>query len=325
MRIRKTTALLFVMFSALHAGAVRSAPDFPTKPVKIVMPYTAGGSNDVVVRILATALSERWKQPVIMENRPGAGGQTAYEAVARSASDGYTVGTVVSALTTLPYVTKNLRIDPRRDLVGISNLFNNVVVLAVNPSVPANTIKEFVAWTKANPGKVNYGSPGRGTYPQLIFEMVKVLGGANMTEIPFPGTVQVIQALLRNDVQIFLYGIGQTMPYQQSGAMRIIVTVDEKRAPELPNVQALKETGWFDIVPTAWVGWVAPAGTPKDVIDKISADVKVVMNIPEVAEKIKKTSGANIIASTPQEFDRLLGAEFKFWGEMTKRLGIEPE
>ena len=245
--------------------------------------------------------------------------------MARATPDGYTLVVTASALTTLPYITANLSFNPERDFTPISQLIRNVAVLAIAPTIPAKTLPEFLAWSKANKGKVNYGSPGRGTIVQMTIELINLQAGTDLTEVPFAGVPQYLQAFLRGDVQLIYTTYTQAAPFQESGKMRIIAVVGDQRLPELPNVPSLKETGWFDYVPTSWNGLSAPAGTPKEIIDKIAADTIAVLRTPEAVEQIRKATGAQVVGSTPEQHRQMIQAEFKLWGDMAKRLGLKPQ
>lgn len=321
-------SLVIMVLSALLGAEVaiaQSASDYPNRTVRLILPGPAGSPTDSGARVLATGLTSRWSQPVIVENRPGAGGQLAYEAVARATPDGYTLVVTASALTTFPYITANLKFNPERDFVPISQLIRNVAVLAINPTIPAKNLSEFLEWTKANKGKVNYGSPGRGTIVQMTIELINAQAGTDMTEVPFAGVPQYTQAFLRGDVQLIYTTYTQAAPLHESGKAKIIAVVGDERLPELPGVPSLKESGYFNYVPTSWNGLSAPAGTPKEIVDKIAADTIAVLKLPDSAAQIRKATGAQIVASTPEQHRQMIQAEFKLWGDMAKRLGLQPQ
>ena len=324
-RIPQLKALVAPLVLALGATLAHAATDYPTKTVRLVLPQPAGSPTDAVGRILSQALAERWKQPVIVDNKPGAGGRVAYESVAHAAPDGHTLVGTASALTTFPYLFKDLGFNPEKDFTPITQLISNVAVLVIPSNVPAKTLPEFLNWAKANKGKVNYGSPGHGTGVNMTIEVFNMATGAGLLEIPFPGVPQYLQAFLRGDVQLIVLPLSQATPYVNDDKMRVVASIGDKRFPELPNVPSLKETGWFDYVPVSWQGLSAPSGTPKDVIDKIATDVIGVLRTPAAVEQIKKATGAVVVGSTPEEHAAMVRAEFKLWGEMAARLGMKPQ
>jgi tripartite-type tricarboxylate transporter receptor subunit TctC len=306
------------------AGArAQGAAEYPNRPVRILMPSPAGAPSDITVRIVANALSQRWSHPVVVENRAGGAGRIAYEAAARSVPDGYTLVQTASNLTTLPFLHANLTFDPERDLVPVTQLITNVAVLVAQPSMGVKTLPEFVNWSKANKGKVNYGSPGVGNIVHMTIEMINASAGTDMVHVPFPGVPQYIQAFLRGDLHLIYIPYAQAAQYGDK--MQVISVIGDNRLSEIPNVPTLKETGWFDYVPTSWIGLAAPGGTPKDIVDKIARDTTGVLRTPDVVEQIRKTSGALIVGTTPLEHAQLVQAEFKLWGGLSKRLGLKPQ
>jgi tripartite-type tricarboxylate transporter receptor subunit TctC len=289
-----------------------------------VLPYAAGGINDLALRVAASELEARWKQAVIVEPRPGAAGRLAYEGVAKAAPDGYTLVNVVSSLTTMPYLLKDLGFDPQRDLVAVSNFIKYAPLIAISSPTPAQNLQEFVAYAKANPGKLNYATQGRGNYQHLLFEIFKAAYGIDVVPIHYSGSPQVIEAQQRNDVQLF--STTESLYQQAKGRIRLIATTNDTRLKEHPELPTLRETGRFEFVPYSWVGLAAPAGTPRDVLEKIAADLVAVTRNPEVTAKILKiTSATGVVAGTPDEFSRLLRDEFRNWGIWIKRLGIEAQ
>lgn len=317
---------VIALFTLLVSFAQAWAADYPTKPVRVMVIYPPGASGDLTMRFVGAELERRWKQPVVIENRPSGGGRIVYEAVARGASDGHTLGWAVSSLTTLPYLIKDLGFSPEKDITGVSLILNNVNAMVIPPSIPATNMKEFVAWVKANPGKSNYGAPGRGTGPHLVFEMLNSIAGTDMTEVQFPGTSQAIQALFRNDVQIVSDVFQSGLTNHQAGKSRVIAVwgVNE-RAPELPNVQTLSESGVLPFVPLSWQAMIAPASVPKDIIARIAGDVGEIVRVPDMREKIVKATGVRVVGSTTEEFNQTLRTEYKFWGDLVQRLGIKPQ
>lgn len=323
-RIVTSIVLSLLVASGLFAQ-VQAATDFPTKPIRIVLPYTAGSLNDNLLRMVTNELAPRWKQQVIVEGRPGAAGRVAYETVAKATPDGHTLVMAVSSLTTLPYLFNDLNFDPRRDLVGVTMMFQHVSVVSIAPSIPAKTYEEFVAWSKANPGKVNYGTQGQGNVVHLTFELINNATGAGMTAIHYQGTAAVKLAAQRGDLQ----AVTDTFPLQmidpQGVPFRPLAVMSDRRIPDQPALRTLKEAGKFEATPVSWNGLLAPAGTPKEVVEKLASDIRSVMLTPEMADRYKKAVGAIIVADTPEEFAQKLQTEFRFWGDMIKRLNFSAQ
>jgi len=326
----RTSALSAILLSTslsaalLVSGSAHAQSDFPSKPVRIVLPYAPGGPNDILTRMVTDELAKAWKQQIIIEGKPGANGRIAFESVARSAPDGYTLASTVSSLATLPHLYKQLDFDPRKDLVPVTQMFAHVTFVTVPPTHPSRNLREFIDWVKANPGKVNFGTQGRGNIVHMIFELINKAGGVSMTAIHYKGTADVILAGHRGDLQVMT----DTTPFKkdpQGVSWRPLAVVSDRRSPDQPNVPTMMETGLFDYIPTSWVGLTAPAGTPKAVIDRIAGDVRVIMQRPEIAERYRSTVGAIVVASTPEEFGKKLQDEFRVYGQLVKMVGIEPQ
>jgi tripartite-type tricarboxylate transporter receptor subunit TctC len=316
------SSVLGLLAMVLQAQA---ATDFPTKPVRIILPYAAGSINDNLLRMVLNELTPRWKQQYVVEGRPGAAGRVAYEAAAKSSPDGHTLVMAVSSLTTLPYLYKDLNFDPRKDLVGVTMMFQHAFTISIAPTIPARTYEEFISWAKANQGKVNYGTQGQGNVVHLTYELINNATGAGMTAIHYQGTAAVKLAAQRGELQ----AVTDTFPLQMidpSGTpFRPLAIVSDRRILDQPGLRTLKEAGQFEATPVSWNGLFAPSGTPKDVVEKIASDIRSVMLTPEMADKYKKSYGAIIIADTPDEFAHKLQIEFRFWGDMIKRLNFSAQ
>jgi tripartite-type tricarboxylate transporter receptor subunit TctC len=324
MRYATLLATLAAATLGWAAGAPAQAQSFPVKPVHIVLPYAAGGLNEIALRTIAADLEQRWKQPIVIEARPGAGGRVAYESVAHAPADGYTVVNVVSTLTTMPALYKDLTFDPQRDFAAVTMFLKYTPWVAIYADVPANNLQEFIAYAKSHPGKINYATQGRGNYQHLLFEIFNASLGLDTVAVHYSGTAPALNGELRGDVQLF--SITDSLLPQMQGKARIIATTNDTRLASRPDIPALKETGRFNFVPYSWIGLAVPTGTPADAIDKIAADVGTAVRNPEIAAKILKATGANEIASlTPAEFGAMLKDEFRLWNDWIKRLGIEAQ
>jgi tripartite-type tricarboxylate transporter receptor subunit TctC len=295
---------------------------FPNKPVRIVLPYAAGAQNDITFRALGSELEAMWGQPFIVETKPGAGGRIAYEAVARAAPDGYTLGNIVSSLTTLPYLLKDLGFDPRRDIVGVGTVLRYDLTLTVSTDLPVTNLREFIAYAKANPGKINYGAQGAGNIVHLMAEVVNKSFGIKTTGVIYKGTAELMTAAMRGDIQMVI--TNRSAAEDTKGKLRIIAVGYDERDKTLPNIPTLKESG-MDFVPFSWIGIGAPGATPRPVIDKIASDVGTVFRRPDFVAKVVKATGATPYVKGPDEFGQLLRTEFKVWGELIEQLGIKPQ
>lgn len=304
------------LFTA-HASA-QQADKFPTRPVRIIVPYAPGGATDITARQLQTKISELWGQPVIVDNRAGASGNIALELAARSAPDGYTlfVGNVsTNAINETTF--RSLKIKPSRDLTGVTNLIQLPHVWVVNPSVPASSLKELVAYVKKSGAKLNYGSAGVGAYPHLDAVKFLKIAGIDMTHVPYKGGAgQMIPAIIGNEVQFMFINMASSLPHIKSGRIKPLAITTEKRRPELPNVPTTAESGFPGVGTNAWNGLFAPAGIPKPLLKRIHADVLKVMESPEMKASLEKVFMAVVVNKSPEEFQRFVLEEIKNWGKI---------
>jgi tripartite-type tricarboxylate transporter receptor subunit TctC len=307
---------------AAFPGVAISQAAFPNKPVKVVLPYAPGGANDVAFRALGSELEAMWGQALIVESKPGAGGRLAYEHLAHAAPDGYTLANIVSSLTTLPYLFKDLGFDPRREIVGVGSVLKYENVLSISADLPATNLREFIAYAKANPGKLNYGAQGYGNIVHLTSEVVNRAFGIKTVGVIYKGSGEMMAAAIRGDIQII---VGSRFSVEASkGRMRIIAVGSDARVESLPDVPTLKEAG-IEFVPFSWIGIGAPGGTPRPIVNKIAADVATVFRKPEFVAKVLKATGAIVYVKGPEDFGQLLQSEFKNWGELIGQLGLKPE
>ncbi|QJR12800.1 hypothetical protein DSM104443_03893 [Usitatibacter rugosus] len=306
------------------AAAVPSlavAQAFPTKPVKIVVPFAAGGATDVVARLLAQKLQEAWGQPVVVENKAGAGGNIGADLVAKSPGDGYTLlmasGSIVTAN---PHMYKTLTYDPAKDLVPVTNVASGPQVIAVNPAVPAKDLKELVAMAKANPKTVNYGSAGIGTQTHLAAENFSYAAGIDMTHVPYKGESAAITDLMGGQIQLATPNLAAALNQIKEGKLRALAVTSKERSPQLPDVPAASEVlpGFEN---AGWFGLMAAAGTPKDVIDKIQKDSAKILLSPEFREKLTQ-QGMVPVANTPADFAVAIREESARWAKVIKERGL---
>ncbi|MGV3632811.1 MAG: Bug family tripartite tricarboxylate transporter substrate binding protein [Pseudorhodoplanes sp.] len=302
-----------------------SAQDFPDRLVRIVVPYPAGGGVDGMARSLGESLSQIWKQPVIIENKPGASTMIGGEFVARAPADGYTLLlTSDSSITSNPFLFPNAKFDPVKDLAPITQLIELNQLVVLHPSVPANSLKELVALSKEKKGALNYGSYGVGSQPHLLFEMLRAQGGAEIMQIPYRGIAPAITATIAGDVQMTLGGWSVTAGHIKAGKLKAIAISKKERQKELPDVPTLKEAGFPDIDPQSWFGLFAPAGTPKAIIEKIQKDVAEVFKEPAFQKRLE-TLAFEPVASTSDAFAKFIAEDLAYKGKLIAATGIKAE
>jgi tripartite-type tricarboxylate transporter receptor subunit TctC len=317
----QTTASL----TALAAIPAAAQSAWPERPVRIIVPYPAGGSTDVLFRIYAEQIQSRLGQPFVIENRPGAGGNTGIDAVAKSAPDGYTLGAAtVGHFAINQFLYDKMPFDPERDIVPVA-LTYELPNVAMVPSqhVPAKTLQEFVAWAKTR-DRITYGSPGVGTSPHLSGALFASRTGINAVHVPFRGAAQTIPAMLAGDVNFAIDNLASYISIIQSGQMRALAVTASERWPTLPDVPTMAEAGMKDFVVTSWAAVVVPAGTPRPIVDKLSAAFRVVATDPAMKPRFL-TAGAKLLSSTPEEAKAFADKERATWKEIVAIAGAKAQ
>lgn len=301
-----------------------SAEDYPTKPITIVTGYAAGAASDMLARTLAEALQADWKQPVVIDNRPGSSGNIAAAYVARSNPDGYTLMIAADpVLTTNNFLFKSLPFDPLTSFAPITNVAGNVMVLAVHPDVPVTTVAEFISYVKQRPSKVSFGSSGSGTPHHLAGELLMQQANIKLVHIPYKGSGQTINDLLGGHIPSAVLSLSSAKPLHDAGKIRIIGVIESKRYVTLPDVPTIAETlPGFEL--PSWLALVAPAGTPQAVVDKLNAVAVKTLRSPSVMEKLAGY-GLIVIASTPAELANSIKSGLDVRGSLIKASGIQPE
>lgn len=318
------TILLALVTQLLGVAAANAQSDWPNRIVKIIVPFPAGGSTDIIAREVAQGLSTKFGQSFIVENRPGAGSTVGTAAVARSPGDGYTFLVTSSHYAIVPSLYEQLQYDPTKDLRGVSLLVNIPVILVATPSLPVKSVKELIEYDRTHPGKLNFGSSGAGGINHLSGELFNNMAGTKLVHIPYKGTAPAMQDLLSGNVQIMFDAISTSLPNIKAGLIKPIAWTGAKPSPSLPDLPTISASGLPGYKTTSWLAMFAPAGTPPELIAKISDEIKVTLNKPEVKER-QVSQGVEIVASTPQELDQIVATALPKWSAFVKQIGIKVE
>ena len=311
--------LLVLLFS--HAAA----QPYPAKPVHIIVPFPPAGAADLLTRALGKKLSESWGQPVVADNRPGAGGNIGAEAAAKSVPDGYTLlmGAVTTHAVSMSLYAK-LGYDLEKDLLPVSLVANVPHILVANPSVPAKNLAEVIAYLKAQGGKVNFASQGNGTLSHLEFELMKSMGGFTANHVPYKGSAPAMVDILAGNVLLLFDSIPSSLPQVRAGKLRGIAVASSRRSPVLPDLPTLSEAGLSGFAADSWFGLMAPAGTPRELIAKLNADVIKGLESSEVKEIISK-QGGEVMGSSPEQMAAQIRSDRQKWGRVIRESGAKIE
>jgi tripartite-type tricarboxylate transporter receptor subunit TctC len=298
--------------------------DYPNRPIKMIVPFPAGGPTDAMARVVSDRLGAVLGETVVVENRGGgAGGSVGAKVVASADPDGYTILiTPGGALTTGPAVHKNIGYDPAKAFVPVALLMTSPLIISVHPDVPVKTIAELVAYAKANPGKLAWGSQGFGTAPHLLAELFKLDNGVDILHVPYRGTAPLLAAIVAGQVQIAADPSTTSLPHVLSGRLRALAVTSKERSAKLPNVPTVVEAGFPKLQNTFWLGVVAPAGTPAAIVDKLNAAFRDALARPQARELLANL-GADIKVSTPAEFGKFLADELALWTGVVKAANIK--
>ena len=318
---RRLLAACALACAGLAVTAVAVAQAFPNKPLRLVVPFTPGGSQDVIGRLLAQKVGEALGQPMIVENKPGAGGKIATQEVARSAPDGYTLLLSTGAQMAIePALSSKAGYEPLRDFVHVVHVGNAPLVLIASPSLPAATVKDFIAYTKANPGKVNTASTGNGTYTHLTIELFKAASGADVTHVPYKGAAPALNDLLGGQVQTMFTTTASAQPYTSTGRVKAIAVTAPKRSAMLPDVPTFAEAG-VPLDVSVWIGVAVPAKTPADNVARLNQVFNKALASPEVREKLVAL-GVDPAGGSSEEFTAYVRGDVDRWGKVVKAAGI---
>jgi tripartite-type tricarboxylate transporter receptor subunit TctC len=309
-------------------AAAQSAESYPSRPVKILVPYAPGGATDIIARIVAAKLTESFGQSVLVENRPGASGNIALEAVAKAPADGYTllVGNVSTNTINENTFAQQLQIKPSRDLVGVAKLVEIPHIIAATASFPGNSVADLIALAKKDPGKINYASAGLGSYPHLDMEKLQKAAGVKLTHIPYKGGAgQMIPAIIAGEAPVAFLNLSSALPHVRAGKMKALATTAPARLAELPNVATMAEQGYPGIGTNAWQGMFAPAATPKAVVDKLYQSIVSILSNSEMKERLTKQMLDVTLSASPAQFQQLVEKETRAWGDFLREANIKIE
>lgn len=318
--------LVSVLLLAVFPVAAQDA--YPSRAVKILVPYAPGGATDIIARIVAARLTDSLGQSFVVENRPGASGNLALETVAKAPADGYTllVGNVSTNAINETTFAHTLQIKPSRDLAGIAKLVEIPHVIAATANFPANNVAELIALAKKDPGRINYASAGLGSYPHLDMEKLQRAGDFRLTHIPYKGGAgQMIPALISGETPVAFLNLASTLPHIRSGRLKALATTAPSRLAELPEVATMAEQGYGGVGTNAWQGMFVPAATPKPVVDKLYGAVAAVLAKPDTREGLAKQMMSVELSKSPQEFTELVRRETQSWGDFLREAKIKIE
>jgi tripartite-type tricarboxylate transporter receptor subunit TctC len=306
------------------AGAVH-AQSYPSKSIRYVVPYAPGGSTDIVARVLALKLSEAMGQQVVVDNRPGAGGAIGADIVAKSPPDGYTMVTAVTSIMAInQFLYRKLPYDPEKDFAPVTQVGSLPLILVIHPSLPAKNVREFIAIAKAKPGQLNYGSSGVGTATHMTTELFKAMAGVDLVHIPYKGSGQVMGDVIGGQLALIFDQIVSSLPHVQGGKLRMLAITSAKRFPSLPDLPTIAESGVPGYESISWAGVAVPAGTPKEIVARLHAEIVKVLAMPDIRERFLR-DGIETIGSTPEQFSEHIRRERIKWAKVVKDSGAKAD
>jgi len=316
----RTTPFFLLAAAALALAADAPAQSFPTRPVRIIVPFPAGGPSDILTRMMGPKLTDLWGQQVVVDNRPGAGTIIGTDLVAKAAPDGYTLVMVYTGHATNPGLHSKLPYDTLRDFAPVTLATTLPIIVVAHPSLPAGSVKELIALAKARPGQIAFATSGNGSTGHLAGELFKSVARVNLLHIPYKGSAPAIADVLGGQVAITFDGLPAALPHVQAGKLRAIAMTSLERSPLLPDVATIAESGFPGFSSDAWFGVLAPARTPPAVVQQLNANMVKVLQLPEIRDRLV-AMGYRPIANTPEQFDAFIRAEIAKWGKVIKESG----
>jgi tripartite-type tricarboxylate transporter receptor subunit TctC len=305
----------------LQAQTPAAVQSYPVKPIRIIVPFPAAGTADIMARVVGQKMSETWGQQVVVDNRAGAGGNIGAETAAKSAGDGYTlflctVGTHAIHQT----LYKKLPFDPINDFTAIAYIAGVPNVTVVHPSIPVKDVRELIAFIRARPGQINFGSPGTGSSVHMSGELLKVMAGLDMTHVPYRGNPQAVTDLISGQLTLMITNMPSVIPFIQSGRLRALAVTTRERSAALPNVPTMEEAGVAGYESSAWFGLLGPAGVPREIVTRLNTEVVRILKLPDVRQNLAG-QGAEPLFMTPDEFGAFIKAETAKWAKVVKASG----
>jgi tripartite-type tricarboxylate transporter receptor subunit TctC len=315
---------LGIALVALGLAGEASAQSYPTKPIKVIVPFPPGDAVDILSRLIGPKITERLGQPMIVENRAGASGQIGMEVLKNAAPDGYTIGVGQGGnLVVAPHTYKKIPYDPLKDFVPIAELATNYLAVVANPNLPFKTAAEMIAWAKANPGKLTLATNGEGGFPHLAFENLAMMGGFTFQHIPYKGAAQIATDVIGGQVQLGIGAYTSLSPHVISGRLRLIAVTNPVPVPNKPELPI-----FADAVPgydsRGWFGYVAPVGVPRDIIRRLNEEINRAMKLPDVADKMI-ASGLIIVTESPEFFGEVIRSDYEKYGKLARDIGFKPQ
>jgi tripartite-type tricarboxylate transporter receptor subunit TctC len=318
------TGAVVMALAAAAAASGAHAADYPAKPIRLIVPFSPGGSNDIMARLAAHDFTASLGQQVIVDNRPGASGIVGTELASKASPDGYTLLMMSLTFTVNPSLYRKLPYDTLKDFIPVSLIASAPLMLVVNPSLPAKSVTDLIGYAKANPGKLNFGSGGRGTTPHLAGEMLKAMAGLQMTHVPYKGGGPALADLVGGQIQLMLENIPSTLPFVKAGKLRALAVSGKKRSPLVPDLPTLDEAGLKGYEIVGWNGLFFPARTPPAIVKTIHAQTVKMLSRPEVKERLA-TLGAEPVGNSPAEFAAFIRAEIAKWARIVKQAGLQAQ
>jgi tripartite-type tricarboxylate transporter receptor subunit TctC len=320
---RRFLSLAGSMAVSTAVPRLAAAQTYPSRPLRWIVPFPAGGSTDLIARLLGEWLAARLGQPVIIENKPGGGTNIAMQAVVNAAPDGYMLLMILATNAINTSLYKSLPFDFQRDIAPVAGLAELPLVMDVTPSLPAKTVPEFIAYAKANPGKVNFASFGARTISHLAIELFKSAAGVDVVHVPYQGGAPMLTDLLSGRIQAGIDALPNSLPHIKSGGVRALAVLSAKRAPALPDVPTMGETiPGFEVTP--WTGLGVPAGTPNEIIGRLNAEINAGLNDPGIRARMAEVGGVPLVYSLAQ-LHALIASDVAKWAKVVQRAGIAPE
>jgi tripartite-type tricarboxylate transporter receptor subunit TctC len=322
--VRRALALMLVLSICAPAGA-QTASTYPSKPIRMIVAFTPGGPADLTARPIAQGLSERWGHQVIIDHRPGAGGNIGAEILAKSAPDGYTIMlTTPGVVAVNPTLYGKVPFDTLRDFAGVTNAVSTANIMIVHASLPVNSVKELIQVARTRPGELSYGTAGNGSASHLGTEMFKSVAKVDLVHVPYKGAAPGVTDLMGGHVQLMIIGMSVGLPAARTGKVKAIGVTSLKRSPAAPDVPTLDESGLPGFEVLNWMGYIVPAKTPRDIVGKLSTEMRAILQMPDVRDRFLK-QGLEPVGNTPEEFDAYIKAEIAKWSKVVKQAGLKAD